>query len=54
VAHGGATGAVVEALVVLAVISFFVSVWFRERQARRDRSAAPGADLRDDDEVTPS
>ena len=32
VAHGGIPGAIVESLVVLAVLSVIVAVWLRERR----------------------
>ena len=35
VAHGGVGGAIVEALLVLAVAAVFVAVWLRERRAGR-------------------
>jgi len=40
VAHGGVAGAIVELLVVLAVVALLVAVWLRERKAsheERDR-----------------
>ena len=43
VAHGGTAGAVVEALLVLAVVAVFVAVWARERASRRS-SRTTGAD----------
>jgi hypothetical protein len=49
IAHGGAAGAVVEALVLLAIVGVFLAVWLRER-----RAGGPGPDgearLREDDE----
>jgi hypothetical protein len=51
IAHGGVTGAIVEALVVLVVVGVFVAVWLRER-----RAGPQGADetrLRDDDAAGP-
>ena len=36
VAHGGLAGALVESLVVLAVVSVLVAVWLRERRSGRD------------------
>jgi hypothetical protein len=53
VAHGGAAGAIVESLIVLAVVALLAAVWFRERHAARERAArgqAGYAQLRDDDE----
>ena len=35
IAHGGVGGAVVEALVALAVISVLLAVWLRERRVAR-------------------
>ena len=34
VAHGGVGGAIVEALLVLTVVSVFFAVWLRERRSR--------------------
>ena len=36
VAHGGLGGAVVEGLVVVAILVVFAAVWLRERRAGRD------------------
>lgn len=47
-AHGGVGGAIVEALVGLAVLGVFVAIWLRERQARGDPQRQ--ARLRDEDE----
>ena len=48
VAHGGVAGAIVEALVVLAVVGVLAAVWLRER---KDRTGPVGpARLRDEDE----
>jgi hypothetical protein len=44
IAHGGVVGLIVEAFVALAVVGVLVSVWLRERSARRDDSAATGPD----------
>jgi hypothetical protein len=33
VAHGGPAGAIVESLIVLAVVGAFVAVWLNERRA---------------------
>jgi competence protein ComGC len=33
VAHGGVAGAIVESLIVLAVVSVLLAVWLRERRA---------------------
>lgn len=38
IAHGGVAGAVVEALVVVAVIGVFAAIWLRERGARRSQA----------------
>jgi hypothetical protein len=55
VAHGGVGGAVIEALVGLAILGVFVAVWLRERRVRED--AGEGGDgparLRDADEAPP-
>jgi chorismate synthase len=50
IAHGGAVGAIVEGLIVVAVSSVLIAVWLRERKAGRERAAGP-ARLRDDDEA---
>jgi hypothetical protein len=49
IAHGGVTGAIVEALVLLAVAGVFLAVWLRERRTGDDEEAGE-ARLRDDDE----
>ena len=49
-AHGGTAGAVVEALVLLAVVSVFVAVWLRERRAHREGPEEP--ERLSDDEST--
>jgi hypothetical protein len=36
VAHGGVGGAIVESLLVLGIAAVFVTLWLRERRARRD------------------
>jgi hypothetical protein len=54
VAHGGAAGAIVESLVILAVVCVLAAIWFRERRAARDRAAEGPARLRDDDEAPQS
>ncbi len=36
-AHGGLAGAIVESLVVLAVVGILVWVWLRERRLHRKR-----------------
>ena len=53
IAHGGVAGAVVELLVVVAVVGVLASVWLRER--RPDEKSSPGVEarLRDDDEQEP-
>jgi ABC-type phosphate transport system permease subunit len=38
VAHAGAAGLVVEALLAASVIGVFAAVWLRERRAGRSRS----------------
>lgn len=52
-AHGGATGAIAEAFVGLAVVGVFAAIWIRERSARREEREAgeeePGAELTDAD-----
>jgi hypothetical protein len=49
IAHGGVWGALAESLIVLAIVSVFVTVWVRER---RSGSAQDGpARLRDEDEA---
>ena len=40
VAHGGLAGALVESLVVLAVISVLVAVWLRERRSGDEEGRA--------------
>ena len=35
VAHGGLGGAVVEGLLVVAILAVFAAVWLRERRAGR-------------------
>lgn len=47
VAHGGVGGAVVEALVGLAILGVFVAVWLRERKVRGEADGP--AQLRDED-----
>jgi uncharacterized membrane-anchored protein len=51
VAHGGVAGAIVESLIVLAVVAVLVAVWVRERRAARERVGDGPARLRDDDEA---
>ena len=34
--HGGVGGAVVESLLVIALLAVFLAVYLRERRARRD------------------
>lgn len=50
IAHGGTAGAIVEALVGLAVVAVFLAVWLRERRLGRSGAARGEAWLRDDDE----
>ena len=38
VAHGGITGAVVEALIVVAVVGVLLAVWLNERRAAAGKS----------------
>jgi hypothetical protein len=47
IAHGGVAGAVVEALVALAVLGVLAAVWLRERRGRTRRRGP--AKLRDED-----
>ena len=47
VAHGGLTGALVEAAIVLALVGVLVWVWLRERRADRED------ELRDRDGESP-
>jgi hypothetical protein len=54
IAHGGVAGAVVESLVVLAVIAVLVAVWLRERRAAHERRGEGAARLTDDDEAPQS
>jgi hypothetical protein len=35
VAHGGVAGAIVESLVLVAVVGVFLAVWLRERRGPR-------------------
>jgi hypothetical protein len=51
VAHGGTAGALVESLLVLAVVTVFAAIWFRERRSARERAREGLAPLRDDDEA---
>lgn len=44
-AHGGVAGAIVEALVALAVVLVLAAVWMRERRSRRSDA------LRDDEDA---
>lgn len=37
IAHGGAGGAIVEGLLVLAIAGVFLAVYLRERRSRRSR-----------------
>lgn len=55
VAHGGVGGAVVEALVGLAILGVFVAIWLRERHVRNDAHAGDdgSARLREADEIPP-
>jgi hypothetical protein len=46
VAHGGAAGAAVELLTLIAIIVVFAAVWLRERSARKSQ---PMPELRDDE-----
>lgn len=52
VAHGGVAGAIVESLVVLAVVSVLIAVWLRERRGGHHESEGPEG--LSDDESTPS
>jgi hypothetical protein len=50
IAHGGLAGAILEALIVLAVIGVFAAAWLRERVAAEDaREPEP---LSEDDSTT--
>jgi hypothetical protein len=49
IAHGGAAGAIVELLIVLAVVGVLVAVWLNER-----RAAGKSLELLSDEESTPS
>jgi hypothetical protein len=50
-AHGGLAGAIVETLVVLAVVGVFVAVWLRERRGGGEPDDETR--LRDDDAASP-
>jgi len=50
IAHAGVAGAIVESLIVVAVTSVFVAVWFRERRVRKERGHGGHAVLRDRDD----
>jgi hypothetical protein len=49
IAHGGVAGALVEILVLLAVVGVFVSIWLRERRVGEESPSGGEARLRDDD-----
>ncbi len=49
VAHGGLAGAIVESLVVLAVVSVLVAVWLRERRSGGDQAHEGPARFTDDE-----
>ena len=53
VAHGGAAGAVVEALVGMAVLGVFLAIWLRERRVRSEPGPDSPARLRDEDDPQP-
>jgi hypothetical protein len=55
VAHGGVGGALVEALVGLAILGVFVAIWLRERHVRNDVDAGDDGTprLRGEDELPP-
>jgi hypothetical protein len=53
IAHGGVAGAIVEMLLVLAVVGVFVAVWLRERRAGGGREPDEETRLRDDDAASP-
>lgn len=38
IAHGGSAGAIVESLIVLAVVGVLVAVWLNERRAAAGKS----------------
>jgi hypothetical protein len=50
IAHGGTAGAVVEILVLLAVVGVVLSVWLRERRSGEKAGPRTETRLRDDDE----
>jgi hypothetical protein len=52
IAHGGVAGAIVEALVVLAIVGVFVAVWLRERLPTEDEGAGAPERLSEDDSTT--
>jgi hypothetical protein len=39
IGHGGTAGAIVEALVAVAVVGAFIAVWLRERSARKSHAS---------------
>ena len=53
IAHGGVAGAVVEALVLVAVAGVLLAVWLRERRGDGEAHTGGPARLRDDDEPGP-
>jgi hypothetical protein len=53
IAHGGLAGAIVETLVVLAVVGVFVAVWLRERRGGSGGGPDEETRLRDDDAASP-
>jgi hypothetical protein len=53
IAHGGVAGAIVELLVVVAVVGVFAAIWLRERGSGEEPGADGEARLRDEDEQAP-
>jgi hypothetical protein len=53
IAHGGVAGAIVEALVLVAIAGVFLAVWLRERRGGGEVEPFGEARLRDDDELDP-
>ena len=43
-AHGGVGGAIVESLVALTIAGLFLSIWLRERRARKGPPAEENED----------
>jgi hypothetical protein len=49
IGHGGLAGAIVEGLIVLAVVGVLLAVWLRERRAGDESEPGAEARLRNDD-----